>query len=44
MNKIAVQIVDDSATVRSVLTQLLQNDPNLEVCGSAANPIFARGI
>lgn len=42
MKKITVQIVDDSATVRSVLTQLLRNDPSLEVCGSAANPIFAQ--
>lgn len=42
MNKILVQIVDDSATVRSVLTQLIQNDPSLEVCGSAANPVFAQ--
>lgn len=42
MKKTQIQIVDDSATVRNVLTQLFQTDPTLDVCGSAANPVFAQ--
>ncbi len=39
---IRVFIVDDSAVVRSVLTQTLNNVPNIEVIGSAQDPIFAK--
>lgn len=38
---IKVFIVDDSAVVRQVLTQLLAADAQLEVIGSAPDPIFA---
>jgi two-component system chemotaxis response regulator CheB len=41
MGKIKVLIVDDSAVVRQVLTDLLKNDPQIEVIGAAADPIFA---
>ncbi len=41
-NKIKVQLVDDSATVRNVLTELLSRDAGIEITGSAANPIFAQ--
>ncbi len=34
-------IIDDSAVVRSVLTEILSNDPQIEIIGSAADPIFA---
>lgn len=42
MQKIRVLIVDDSALVRQVLTEVLQSDPALEVVGSAADPYAAR--
>jgi len=38
---IAVLIVDDSAVVRQVLTAQLGADPEIEVLGAAADPIFA---
>lgn len=41
MKKINVFIVDDSATVRRVLQQILSKDPAIEVMGVAADPIFA---
>jgi two-component system chemotaxis response regulator CheB len=41
MKKIKVFVVDDSAVVRKVLTQLLSKDPQLDVIGSASDPIFA---
>lgn len=36
-----VFIVDDSAVVRQVLTQLLDSDPQIKVIGSAPDPLFA---
>lgn len=39
--KIRVFIVDDSATVRRVLQDILCADPGIEVIGSAADPVFA---
>ncbi len=41
MSKVKVLIVDDSAVVRQVLTELLKSDPQIEVIGTAADPIFA---
>lgn len=41
MKKINVLLVDDSAVVRQVLTQLLQADPSINVMASASDPIFA---
>lgn len=38
---IKVFIVDDSAVVRQVLTQMLGSDPQISVVGSAPDPIFA---
>lgn len=38
---IRVFIVDDSAVVRQVLTEILSADPALRVSGSAADPLFA---
>lgn len=40
--RIKVLIVDDSAVVRQVMTQLLGQDPAIEVIGAAADPLFAR--
>lgn len=41
MNRIRVLIVDDSAVVRQVLTDLLALDQEIEVIGAAVDPIFA---
>ncbi|MFA5514812.1 MAG: chemotaxis response regulator protein-glutamate methylesterase [Desulfuromonadales bacterium] len=39
--KIKVLVVDDSAVVRQVLSDILGSDPGLEVVGTAADPIIA---
>ncbi|WP_159096071.1 response regulator, partial [Xanthomonas fragariae] len=39
---VRVLIVDDSAVVRQMLTEILSRDPGIEVIGSAADPILAR--
>ena len=39
--KIKVLIVDDSAVVRQTLTSLMESDSEIEVIGTAADPIFA---
>jgi two-component system, chemotaxis family, protein-glutamate methylesterase/glutaminase len=41
MKKIRVLIVDDSAVVRQVMTEVLQSDPGIEVIGTAADPYQA---
>ena len=38
---IGVFIVDDSAVVRQVMSEILSKDPSIEVIGTAADPIFA---
>src|SRR5262245_42950275 len=40
--KIRVLVVDDSAMMRQLLTQILSSDPGIEVVGTAADPYFAR--
>ena len=40
--KARVLIVDDSALIRNILTSVLQKDPELEVVGTAADPLAAR--
>ena len=37
-----VLVVDDSALVRQVLTEILATDPGIEVVGTAADPLLAR--
>jgi two-component system chemotaxis response regulator CheB len=39
--KIKVLIVDDSAVVRQILTEILNADPDIKVVGTASNPLFA---
>ncbi len=39
---IRVLIVDDSALVRKLLTEMLRSDPGIEVVGAAADPYAAR--
>ena len=41
MNKIKVLLVDDSAVVRQVLTQIINSHPKMEVSAAAQDPIFA---
>jgi two-component system chemotaxis response regulator CheB len=42
MSQIRVLIVDDSALVRQVLTDILASDPSISVVGAAPDPIVAR--
>lgn len=42
MSKVRVLIVDDSALVRQLLTDILSGDPGIEVVGVAADPYIAR--
>ena len=42
MAKIKVLIVDDSALVRQMLTEMLNSAPDIEVVGAAHDPIMAR--
>lgn len=44
MKKIKVLIVDDSALIRSLLTEIINSQPGLEVVGAAANPLVAREL
>ncbi len=39
---VRVLIVDDSAAMRRLLTEILSSDPSIEVVGTAADPYFAR--
>ncbi len=41
-NKVRVLIIDDSALVRQLLTDILSSDENIEVIGTAPDPINAR--
>ncbi len=40
-NKIKVLLVDDSAVVRQALAKVFSTAPDIEVCGSVIDPIFA---
>ena len=40
--KIKVLIVDDSAVVRKILTEIFSEDPEIEVVGTAPDPLIAR--
>ena len=42
MAKIKVLIVDDSAMVRQLMSDMLNSDPNIEVVGTAQDPFVAR--
>ena len=41
MSKIKVLIIDDSATVRKVIGNILENVVDIEITGAVENPIFA---
>lgn len=42
MSLIRVLIVDDSALVRGIMTEILSEDPEIEVVGTAPDPFIAR--
>lgn len=44
MNPIRVVVVDDSALVRSLLTEIINRTPDLRCVGSAADPLAAREL
>lgn len=41
---IRVIVVDDSATMRGLITATLQSDPQIEVVGQAGDPLEARQL
>ncbi len=44
MSKIRVLIIDDSALIRKILTEVLSSSPDIEVVGAAADPLIARDM
>jgi two-component system chemotaxis response regulator CheB len=42
MSKTKVVVVDDSALVRSILTEIINRQPDMECIGAAADPLVAR--
>ena len=42
MNKIRVLIIDDSALIRKMLTEIINTEHDIEVIGTAPDPIIAR--
>jgi two-component system, chemotaxis family, protein-glutamate methylesterase/glutaminase len=44
MNKIKVLIIDDSVLIRKMLTEILNSSPDIEVIGTAADPLIARDL
>lgn len=42
MNKIRVLIIDDSLLIRKVLSEILNSSPDIEVVGTAEDPLIAR--
>lgn len=42
MARVRVLVVDDSALVRKLMTAMLASDPEIEVVGTAADPLIAR--
>jgi len=44
MNKIKVLICDDSALIRSVMSEIIKSQPDMEVVGVAPDPLVARDL
>lgn len=42
MKKVRVLIIDDSHVIRDVLTEILNSSPDIEVVGTAEDPLIAR--
>jgi two-component system, chemotaxis family, protein-glutamate methylesterase/glutaminase len=43
MKRVRVLVVDDSPTIRGILTAALSRDPEIEVVGASGDPLEARG-
>ena len=41
-SKVRVLVIDDSALMRQLLSSLLSEDPDIEVVGTANDPLMAR--
>jgi two-component system, chemotaxis family, protein-glutamate methylesterase/glutaminase len=44
MNKIKVLVIDDSVLIRKILTEILNSSADIEVVGTAADPLIARDL
>ena len=42
MKLISVLVIDDSALMRKLLTEVINDDPRMEVVGTAEDPYVAR--
>lgn len=42
MSKITVLVIDDSALIRKLLTEIINKEPDMEVVGAAPDPLVAR--
>ncbi|MBL8420022.1 MAG: chemotaxis response regulator protein-glutamate methylesterase, partial [Dechloromonas sp.] len=42
MKKITVIVVDDSALIRKLLTEIINSQPDMQVLGAAPDPLVAR--
>lgn len=42
MSKIRVLVVDDSALIRKLMTEIINHEPDMEAIGAASDPIVAR--
>ena len=42
MKKITVIVVDDSALIRKLLTEIINSQPDMTVIGAAPDPLVAR--
>ena len=42
--RIKVLVIDDSALIRALLSELLNSAPHIEVVGTASDPLIARGL
>ena len=44
MNKIKVLCVDDSALIRSIMTNIVDQQPDMEMVATAPDPLIARDL
>lgn len=44
MKKISVLVIDDSALIRKLLTEIINSHPDMEVIGTAPDPLVARDM
>ena len=42
--KIRVLVIDDSALIRSLLTEIINSQPDMQVVGAAPDPLIARDM